>query len=199
MSLKIGVPRSTASFAQELGRQKRPKEALQALTDLAKDGIQPDAQAATALIDACSKNGKMEMAQQVFDELFGKGDLMQPDEMAFRALVSGYLALNPPAWTTVSALLVAMERRFAIRPSLVSSSSALEHPPFRRAEPARSPTPQPRGTKLKTCSFPADHVQRAAGRLCKDQRPGEGRGDHPEDVGPGSGGKSRDTPAQVPP
>ena len=34
--------------------------------------MQPDAMAATALVDACARNGKIEMALSVFDELFGE-------------------------------------------------------------------------------------------------------------------------------
>ena len=37
----------------------------------ARLGVQPDAMAATALVDACARNGKMDMALSVFDELFG--------------------------------------------------------------------------------------------------------------------------------
>lgn len=56
---------------QTLGRQKRPKEAVSQLAEMARLGVQPDTQAATALIDACVRNRKMEMAQRVFEELFG--------------------------------------------------------------------------------------------------------------------------------
>ena len=56
---------------QALGRQKRPKEAVSQLAEMARLGVQPDTQAATALIDACVRNRKMDMAQRVFEELFG--------------------------------------------------------------------------------------------------------------------------------
>ena len=56
---------------QSLGRQKRPKEAVSQLAEMARLGVQPDTQAATALIDACVRNKKMDMAQSVFEELFG--------------------------------------------------------------------------------------------------------------------------------
>lgn len=42
---------------------------------MARLGVQPDAMAATALIDACARNGKMDMAMSVFDELFGARSL----------------------------------------------------------------------------------------------------------------------------
>lgn len=38
---------------------------------MARLGVQPDTQAATALIYACARNGNMEMAQAAFEELFG--------------------------------------------------------------------------------------------------------------------------------
>lgn len=54
-----------------LGRQGKPKEAINELTSLARMGIQPDVIAATALISACTNNRNMDMAMTVFDELFG--------------------------------------------------------------------------------------------------------------------------------
>jgi hypothetical protein len=54
-----------------LGRQGKPKQAISELTNLARMGIQPDTQAATALVSACTANKNMDMAFNVFDELFG--------------------------------------------------------------------------------------------------------------------------------
>jgi pentatricopeptide repeat protein len=54
------------------GRAGRPREATLQLAEMARLGVQPDAMAATALVDACARNGKMDMALSVFDELFGK-------------------------------------------------------------------------------------------------------------------------------
>ena len=54
-----------------LGRQGKPKQAISELTQLAKMGIQPDTQAATALVSACTANRNMEMAMNIFEELFG--------------------------------------------------------------------------------------------------------------------------------
>lgn len=54
-----------------LGRQGKPKQAISELTQLAKMGIQPDTQAATALVSACTTNRNMDMAMNVFEELFG--------------------------------------------------------------------------------------------------------------------------------
>ena len=66
------VRASVTKRIQLLGRQKRPKEAVTQLAEMARLGVQPDTQAATALIDACVRNRKMDMAQSVFEELFGK-------------------------------------------------------------------------------------------------------------------------------
>lgn len=41
------------------------------LAEMARLGVQPDSIAATALLDACARNGKMDMATSVFEELFG--------------------------------------------------------------------------------------------------------------------------------
>lgn len=35
-------------------------------------GVQPDTQAGTALLHACTRNGQIDMAQTVFEELFGE-------------------------------------------------------------------------------------------------------------------------------
>ena len=59
-------------LAAPQGRAGRPREATLQLAEMARLGVQPDAMAATALVDACARNGKMEMALSVFDELFGE-------------------------------------------------------------------------------------------------------------------------------
>lgn len=55
---------STTRRIKELGRQGKPREAVAELASMAKLGIQPDTIAATALLDACCRNGKMEMVRQ---------------------------------------------------------------------------------------------------------------------------------------
>ncbi len=55
-----------------LGRSKKTKEAIAQLHVLADAKLEPDRQVATALIDACARNGAMTMAQKVFDQLFGR-------------------------------------------------------------------------------------------------------------------------------
>ncbi len=55
-----------------LGQQRKFKEAVQELASLATLGIQPDTQAATALLAACTRSRDMKMAQSVFEQLFGE-------------------------------------------------------------------------------------------------------------------------------
>lgn len=57
---------------KQLGEQRRFKEAVQELASLAAFGVQPDTQAGTALLAACTRSRDMKMAQSVFDQLFGK-------------------------------------------------------------------------------------------------------------------------------
>ncbi len=42
------------------------------LAEMARLGVQPDSIAATALVNACARNNRMDMALSVFDELFGE-------------------------------------------------------------------------------------------------------------------------------
>eukprot|EP00889_Picochlorum_renovo_P008502 jgi/Picre1/35532/NNA_002993.t1 len=56
---------------KNLGRQGKVKDAIKELANMARMGVQPDTLSATALVDACVKSNKIEMAENVFDELFG--------------------------------------------------------------------------------------------------------------------------------
>ena len=47
----------------ELGANNRPKEAVREFASMARMGAQPDTMAGTALVHACARNGKMDMAQ----------------------------------------------------------------------------------------------------------------------------------------
>ena len=49
---------------KQLGRAGKPREAVAELANMARLGIQPDTLAATALVDACARNGKMDMARR---------------------------------------------------------------------------------------------------------------------------------------
>lgn len=49
---------------KKLGREGKPREAVAELAAMARLGVQPDTLAATALVDACARNGKMDMARR---------------------------------------------------------------------------------------------------------------------------------------
>lgn len=56
-----------------LGKQGKAREAVKQLADMARQhGVQPDTQAATALLAACCRNRQVDLARSVFDELFGE-------------------------------------------------------------------------------------------------------------------------------
>lgn len=54
-----------------LGEQRKFKEAVQELASLATLGVEPDTQAATALLAAATRSRDMKMAQNIFQQLFG--------------------------------------------------------------------------------------------------------------------------------
>lgn len=107
-----------------LGRAGKPKEAVGELAQMARLGVQPDTQSATALIDACMRSGKVEMAESVFEELFTA--LLAPDEVTFSVLLRGYGDQQPPRWTAISNTLNTMERTYGLAPSTVTFNTLLE-------------------------------------------------------------------------
>ncbi|KIY97838.1 hypothetical protein MNEG_10125 [Monoraphidium neglectum] len=107
-----------------LGAQRKLKEAIQELAGLSRLGVQPDTQAGTALVAACAQSGNMEMAESVFEQLFG--DFLAPDEVTFAVLLRGYGAKNPPQWDQIDAMLTRMRSRFSLEPSAVSFNALLE-------------------------------------------------------------------------
>ena len=107
-----------------LGRAGKPKEAVSELAQMARLGVQPDTQSATALIDACMRTGKVEMAESGFEELFG--ELLAPDEVTFSVLLRGYGDQQPPRWTAISNTLNTMERTYNLAPTVVTFNALLE-------------------------------------------------------------------------
>ncbi|GFR48255.1 hypothetical protein Agub_g10120 [Astrephomene gubernaculifera] len=105
-----------------LGSTGRVREAISALAGLANLGIQPDTQAATALVQACTRD--MDLAQSIFDEMFG--EFLTPDEVSFAVLLRGYGALDPPDWPRIDATLTTMRMKHGIEPSAVSFNALLE-------------------------------------------------------------------------
>lgn len=95
---------------KQYGRERQPNLAIRTLADLASQGVQPDRIAATAVIDACVASNKMDLAENVFSELFGKGDFMRPDEVTYAVLIKGYgQDLAHPNWTKIRQMLQTME------------------------------------------------------------------------------------------
>lgn len=119
------VRAETTRRIKQLGRQGKPREAVAELANMAKLGIQPDTLAATALLDACCRNGKMEMARSVFAELFD--GLLAPDEVVFAVMLRGYGAASErPQWNEISSTLQQMEQQHGIQPSIVTYNALLE-------------------------------------------------------------------------
>lgn len=109
---------------QRLGREGRPKDAVAELASMARIGIQPDTQAATALLDACMRSGKIDMAETCFDELFA--DFLIPDEVTFLVLIRGYGSQDPPRWSDISDTLNMMQNKYQVDPSASTFTALLE-------------------------------------------------------------------------
>eukprot|EP00887_Chlorella_sp_A99_P006397 scaffold3.g6397.t1 len=109
---------------RELGRQRRPREAVEQLAAIAAKGIQPDVVAATALVDACARSGKADMAAEIFGQLFD-GRLLAPDEVACSVLLRALGEAQPPRWSAIAGLLNRMEREYGLAPSTVTFNQLL--------------------------------------------------------------------------
>ncbi len=107
-----------------LGRQGKVKDAIKELANMARLGVEPDMLSATALIDACVRSNKMEMAETVFEELFG--ELLSPDEVAFMVLIRGYGDQYPPQWTQIASTLSVMEHTYGVQPTVLTFNTLLE-------------------------------------------------------------------------
>ena len=109
---------------KNLGRKGKVRDAIKELAAMARMGVQPDTQAATALVDACVRARKMETAESVFDELFG--ELLVPDEVAFSVMIRGYGEEYPPQWTSIASILSTMEQTYGIEPTVLTFNTLLE-------------------------------------------------------------------------
>jgi pentatricopeptide repeat protein len=124
---KIKILKDTTNHISDLGRKGRSKEALNLLLDKIETGMQPDTPIITALLDACSKNPDVEIAQHVFENIFGGfNPLLVPDEQTFRALLKCHLRLHPPSWTAASWILQVAEIQFNCQPSSITYNCMLE-------------------------------------------------------------------------
>jgi pentatricopeptide repeat protein len=109
---------------KELGRQGKAREAVGELAAMARLGVQPDTQSATALLDACMRSKKVEIAESVFDELFN--GLLSPDEVTFAVMLRGYGSQEPPRWTAISNAIATMEKDFGITASTLTYNALLD-------------------------------------------------------------------------
>lgn len=109
---------------KQLGEQRRFKEAVQELASLVTLGVQPDTQAGTALLAACTRSRDMSMAQNIFEQLFG--DFLQPDEITFAVMLRGYGNQNPPNWQKIDSVLTQMKMTYGLEPTSTSYNALLE-------------------------------------------------------------------------
>ena len=65
------------------------------------------------MLGACVAAGKQDLALKVFEEVFAKG-VVEPDEVVFVELMRGHLAVDPPEWSRVNALLGKMENTYDV-------------------------------------------------------------------------------------
>ena len=84
---EIRVRAEVTRRIKDLGRQGKAREAVGELAAMARLGIQPDTLSGTALLDACMRCKKIDMAESVFEELF-TGGLLVPDEVRESAFFS---------------------------------------------------------------------------------------------------------------
>ncbi|KAG1672292.1 hypothetical protein FOA52_004307 [Chlamydomonas sp. UWO 241] len=119
---QLDILSATTRRIKELGAKGRTKDAIQALADLSKQGVEPDTVAATTLVRACTRD--MALAKSVFDELFV--DFLQPDEVTFAVLLRGYGTSDPPAWTNIDATLTSMSKTYNIEPTSTCYNVLLE-------------------------------------------------------------------------
>eukprot|EP01023_Acetabularia_acetabulum_P053980 TRINITY_DN6060_c2_g1_i1.p1 TRINITY_DN6060_c2_g1~~TRINITY_DN6060_c2_g1_i1.p1 ORF type:complete len:229 (+),score=29.10 TRINITY_DN6060_c2_g1_i1:133-819(+) len=113
---QIGVRKKVTQRIQQLGAQGKPREALNELLSMTRKGVQPDTQAATALLSACVRNGNIEMAENIFKQLFG--EFVSPDPVTFSVLIQGYGQIDPPDWSAIASTLRNMESQFDLVPDV---------------------------------------------------------------------------------
>jgi len=121
---EIRVRTEVTRRIKELGRQGKAREAVGELAAMARLGVQPDTQSATALLDACMRSKKIEIAESVFDELFN--GLLSPDEVTFAVMLRGYGNQEPPRWTAISNAIATMEKDFGITASTLTYNALLD-------------------------------------------------------------------------
>eukprot|EP01025_Chloroclados_australasicus_P046649 TRINITY_DN5147_c0_g1_i1.p2 TRINITY_DN5147_c0_g1~~TRINITY_DN5147_c0_g1_i1.p2 ORF type:complete len:230 (-),score=15.03 TRINITY_DN5147_c0_g1_i1:395-1084(-) len=117
------VRKQVTQRIQKLGAQGKPREALNELLGMARKGVQPDTQAATALLSVCVQNGKLQMAENIFDQLFG--EYVAPDPITFSVLIQGYGSIDPPDWEAIASTLRTMETDYELMPDVTVYNALL--------------------------------------------------------------------------
>mmetsp|Transcript_28327 Transcript_28327/g.53958 ORF Transcript_28327/g.53958 Transcript_28327/m.53958 type:complete len:241 (-) Transcript_28327:1209-1931(-) len=108
----------------KLGNTNNPREALLAMEDMQRSGIDPDLKAVSALLGVCFKCGESELAQKVYNEMVSKGTV-EPDEIIFSTMLRGYAENKPPQWKQVYGMLNNMKSKFGICPTITSFNPLL--------------------------------------------------------------------------
>ena len=96
-SEEMRILKDTTTKLRECAKRGAAATAVDLLVGLGREGVTPDAFAATACISACVNGKNMELAQKVYDEIFEK-EVCAPDEVAVAELAKGYLNMDPPGW-----------------------------------------------------------------------------------------------------
>lgn len=89
-SEEMRILKDTTTKLRECAKRGAAATAVDLLVGLGREGVTPDAFAATACISACVNGKNMELAQKVYDEIFEK-EVCAPDEVAVAELAKGYL------------------------------------------------------------------------------------------------------------
>merc|ERR1712187_308463 len=94
---------------------------------MVEKGIYPETVIVRALLDACCKNRRIDIAQQVFEKTFGgPSPLLTPDEQVFRALLECHLKSDPPHWKAACWILQVAEKQFNCTLSCICYNCLLE-------------------------------------------------------------------------
>ena len=110
---------------RECAKRGAASTAVDVLVGLGRDGVTPDAFAATACISAGVNGRNMELAQKVYDEIFEKG-VCDPDEVAVVELAKGYLNADPPGWGRAMQLVNGAKDKYAITLTSVTYNMLLQ-------------------------------------------------------------------------
>ncbi len=110
---------------RECAKRGAASTAVDVLVGLGRDGVTPDAFAATACISACVNGRNMELAQKVYDEIFEKA-VCDPDEVAVVELAKGYLNADPPGWGRAMQLVNGAKDKYAITLTSVTYNMLLQ-------------------------------------------------------------------------